>query len=72
MFGTYGNKYDFIREVLRMKRLDEAGQKEHVKKMWKENPVEYFEWKEFCIENNRLPEFFGTRDNPIHIDESKL
>ena len=32
MFGTYSNKYDFLREVLRMKRLDESGQKEHVKK----------------------------------------
>ena len=32
----------------------------------------YFEWKEWCIRLNRLPEFFGTRDNPIPIDESKL
>ncbi len=31
-----------------------------------------FEWKDWCIRLNRLPEFFGTRDNPIAIHESKL
>ena len=30
------------------------------------------EWKEWCIELERLPDFFGTRDNPIPIDESSL
>ena len=28
--------------------------------------------KNFCIELGVLPDFFGTADNPIPIDESKL
>ena len=52
--------------------LDEEGKKAHVKKLWREDPKKYYEWKEWCIRLNRLPEFFGTRDNPIPIDESKL
>ena len=59
-------------EVVNMKHLDDEGKKSHVKKLWNDDPKKYFEWKEWCIRLNRLPEFFGTRDNPIHIDESKL
>ncbi len=32
----------------------------------------YYEWKEWCIDLDVLPDFFGTHDNPIDIDESKL
>ena len=67
-YGDFGN----VAEVLRMKKLDDEGKKAHVKKLWKKNPVKYEEWKSFCIARNRLPDFFGTRDNPIPIDESKL
>ena len=35
-------------------------------------PKSYYKWKEDCIRLNMLPDFFGTRDNPIPIDESKL
>ena len=28
--------------------------------------------KEDCIESGDLPDLFGTSDNPITIDESKL
>ena len=28
--------------------------------------------KNWCIRLNRLPDFFGTRDNPIPIDEFEL
>ena len=59
-------------EVVNMKRLDYEGRKAHVKKLWKEDPKKYYEWKEWCIRLNRLPDFFGTRDNPIDIDESEL
>ena len=55
-----------------IKRLDYNGKKSHVKELWEENPKTYFQWKNWCIELNRLPDFFGTRDNPIPIDESKL
>ncbi len=72
MFGVYGNKYDFFREILRMKRLDEKGKKDHVKKLWKESPFDYFEFKQWGMENNYLSDFFGTVDDPILIDESKL
>lgn len=59
-------------EVVNMKHLDDEGKKSHVKKLGNDDPKKYFEWKEWCIRLNRLPEFFGTRDNPIPIDESKL
>ena len=40
--------------------------------MWEKDPIKYDEWKEWCIELDRLPSLFGTSDHPIHIDESKL
>ena len=36
------------------------------------NPLQYYEWKDWCIKLDKLPDFFGTHDNPIPIDESKL
>ena len=55
-----------------MEELDQEGKKSHIKKLWEEDPKKYFEWKEWCIRLNRLPDFFGTNDDPILIDESKL
>ena len=43
-----------------------------MKKLWEEDPKKYYEWKQWCIKWNQLPNFFGTRDNPIDIDESEL
>lgn len=63
---------DNIDEVLIMEELDHEEKKSHIKKLWKENPQKYFEWKDWCIRLNQLPDFFGTRDNPSFIDESKL
>lgn len=59
-------------EVIIMKELDDDGRKAHVKKLWESDPIRYLEWKNECIELNRLPDFFGTRDAPIFIDESRL
>ena len=67
-YGNFGN----AAEVRKMKKLDEDGKKTHIKKLWEQDPIKYNEWKNFCIARNRLPDFFGTRDNPIPIDESKL
>ena len=67
--------YDDLRnagEVVIMRHLDEEGRNAHVKELWQEDPEKYFEWKEWCIRLDRLPDFFGTKDNPIPIDESKL
>lgn len=55
-----------------MKHLDDEAKKAYVKKLWEEDPEKYYEWKAWCIRLNRLPDFFGTRDNPIDIDESEL
>jgi len=63
---------DNIDEVLIMEELDQEGKKSHIKKLWEEDPKKYFEWKEWCIRLNRLPYFFGTNDDPILIDGSKL
>ena len=67
-YGDWGNPA----EVVEMEELTYEEQKAYVKKLWEEDPKKYYEWKEWCIRLNRLPEFFGTRDNPIPIDESKL
>lgn len=67
-YGDWGN----VVKIVRMEERDYEAQKKYIKKLWQEDPKKYFEWKEFCIRNNQLPEFFGTRDNPIPIDESKL
>ena len=63
---------DNIDEVLIMEELDHESKKAHIKELWKKDPKKYYEWKEWCIRLNHLPNFFGTRDNPIPIDESKL
>ena len=67
-YGEWGN----AAEVVEMEGLSYEEQKAHVKKLWQEDPKRYYEWKYDCIRFNQLPEFFGTRDNPILIDESKL
>lgn len=55
-----------------MEEMSYEDQKVYVKKLWQENPVKYKEWKKYCIDLELLPEFFGTYDNSIPIDESKL
>ena len=67
-YGRWGN----AAEVIHMEELDYEGKKAHVKKLWEEDSESYYRWKKWCIERNRLPDFFGTRDNPIPVDESKL
>ena len=69
---TIAGKLNYIRELVIMDRLDEDHRKAHIKKLWENYPEEYYEWKEWCINLDKLPDFFGTHDNPIHIDESKL
>ena len=71
MFGTV-NGLDYILELAIMDNLDNDHRKKHVKKLWEKNPLQYYEWKEWCIKLDKLPDFFGTHNNPIPIDESKL
>ncbi len=67
-YGMLGN----ASEVEYMKILNDDEKKARIKELWLEDPEAYYEWKDECIELGELPELFGTRDNPIHIDESKL
>lgn len=67
----YGEQDNFYEAGI-MKELDYMGKKKYAKKLWEEDSKKYYEWKEWCIEWNQLPSFFGTHDNPIDIDESKL
>ena len=67
----YGEQDNFY-EAGVMKELDHEGKKKYAKKLWEEDPKKYYEWKEWCIDLDVLPDFFGTHDNPIDIDESKL
>lgn len=72
MVMGYSDGLDFVRELAIMDMLDDDRKRAHVKKLWEKYPSEYFEWKDWCIEYDQLPDFFGTRDDPIPIDESKL
>lgn len=67
-YGDWGN----AAEVLHMRQQDAEGKKKYAKMLWQEDPKRYEEWKNFCIDLGALPDFFGTADNPIPIDESKL
>ena len=67
----YGSLENIL-HVKHMRKLDNNSQKAYVKKLWEENPKVYSQWKQWCIELDQLPDFFGTDDNPIPIDESKL
>ena len=67
----YGSLENIL-HVKHMRKLDNNSQKAYVKKLWEENPKVYFQWKQWCIELDQLPDFFGTDDKPILIDESKL
>ena len=76
------NRYDIMKkigfgrrnvtEILNFEKLDYEGKKARAKKLWQEDPERYYEWKEFCMKGKQLSDFFGTLENPIHIDESKL
>lgn len=71
--GSCGfGEWDNLLHVRRLKKLNPDDQKNYIKKLCAEHSDIYFEWKAWCIRLNRLPDLFGTRDNPIPIDESKL
>lgn len=68
-YGMLGN----ASEVTYIKTLSEDEQKARIKELWLEDPEHYYQWKEdYCLRYGELPDLFGTKDNPIHIDESKL
>ena len=67
-FGEWENSA----EVVHMRSLDYEGKKAHAKKLWLKDPKAYYEWKAWFIRLGKLPDFFGTRDNPIPVDEDKL
>ena len=67
----YGD-WENINEIIEMRSLSPKEQKARIKELYAENPQAYFEWKQFCMEGNKLTELFGTISNPILIDESKL
>lgn len=71
MFGVTDG-FDYIGEILILEELDDEGKKAHVKQLLNSNPINYYKLKELCIELDQLPDFFGTHDNPIPIDESEL
>jgi len=71
--GSCGfGEWDNLLHVRRLKKLNLKDQKNYIKHLWAEFPEEYSEWKAWCVRLNRLPNLFGTRDNPISIDESNL
>ncbi len=67
-YGMLGNET----EIDYMGLLNDDEKKARIKELWSEDPEAYYEWKYYCIKFGELPDVFGTKDNPIHIDESKL
>lgn len=68
-YGDWGN----VNKLVQIQKLPLEDQKDYIKNLWQENPEKYYEWKNnFCIRLDLLPNLFGTHDNPILIDESKL
>ncbi len=43
-----------------------------IKDLYLESHEKYFRWKKWCMKREKLPDIFGTIDNPIEIDEEKL
>lgn len=64
--------FDYIGEILILEELNYEGKVAHIKQLLESNPVDYYKLKKLCIELDQLPDFFGTHDNPILIDESEL
>lgn len=58
--------------VVSLKGKDKQSQLKYIKELWLKNSIVYSQWKQWCRDSNFLPDLFGTHDNPIHIDESKL
>ena len=58
--------------VVHLEEMTKEDQLEYIKELWQADSKTYFEWKDWCLKSNELPELFGTIDNPILIDESKL
>ena len=61
-----------VAHVVHLERMTEADQLKYIKELWQEDPKKYSEWKDECMKLGELPELFGTKDDPILIDESKL
>lgn len=72
--GEYG--YDGFKDYLYVDLIDEMDSMdeklEQIKSMYLRDPEAYSRWKQWCMNRNKLSDIFGTIDNPIVIDESKL
>ena len=58
--------------VVHLSRLEYDEQLDYIKKLWQVDPIRYSEWKKWCVQCNCLPKLYGTRDDPIFIDEASL
>lgn len=72
MFESAYGEINNNAHVVFLREMSNEDQLRYIQKLWQKDSDTYYEWKEWCMKNNELPELFGTRDNPIHIDESKL
>ncbi len=61
LFVHYINELDNIQDKLNF-----------IKDLYLESHEKYFRWKKWCMRWERLPDIFGTLDDPIEIDEEKL
>lgn len=61
-----------VAHVIHLEVMTKEDQLKFIKELWQEDPQKYYEWKGECMKLGDLPELFGTPENPIPIDESKL
>lgn len=67
----YGTR-DNLSHVVFLEDMDDSNRREYIKELYLKDSEKYFEWKEWCMELDQLPDIFGTIDNPLPFDESKL
>ena len=61
-----------VAHIIHLEKMTKENQLAYIKELWQSDSKKYYEWKEECIKLEELPELFGTKENPIIIDESKL
>lgn len=67
-YGSMDNSF----HVIMLEDMDDSDKRAYLKKLYQQDPEKYFAWKEWCIRLDQLPDIFGTYENPIPFDESKL
>ena len=70
-YRDYGYGEDNHLETVLLTIFTPEEQKISLKYLYKKDPVKYFEWKQWNLDHNLVPEVFGTKENPIDLHEEE-